>query len=264
MKRGECSMADKQETAIITGGSRGIGLAIAKQLGVDGYNIVIMGTKEVDTYAHVITWFSERDIPVLYIQGDVSSEADRQHLVESALSRFGSIEILVNNAGIAPRQRTDLLDMTTSSLDELLAVNAKAPLFLTQLVAKQMLKQPKHERSNRIIFITSCSSVVSSTNRGEYCISKAAESMVSTLFADRLAEENIFVHEVRPGVIKTDMTSIVKTKYDALMEQGIFPIKRWGEPEDVALVVSSLCSGAFRYTTGNVVDVDGGFHIRRL
>lgn len=257
-------MIDRQATAIVTGGSRGIGLAISKQLGIDGFNIVILGTKEVSTYSDAVAWFSDREIPVLYVQGDVSKEADRQHLVDTTLARFGSIEILVNNAGIAPRQRVDLLDMAPSSLNELLEVNAKAPLFLSQLVAKQMLKQPKGQCSGRIIFITSCSSVVSSTSRGEYCISKAAESMVSTLFADRLANENIFVHEVRPGIIKTDMTAGVKAKYDALMEQGIFPIKRWGEPEDVALVVSSLCSGAFRYTTGNVVDVDGGFHIRRL
>lgn len=257
-------MQDRLKTAIITGGSRGIGLAIAKQLGLDGFNIVIVGTKPQAQYPEVTEWFFQRGIPMLYVQGDISSSEVRNLIVSRTKERFGSIDVLVNNAGIAPRVRRDLLDMEMESVDELFNVNAKAPLFLTQLVVKSMLERAKQERGCRIIFITSCSSVVSSTNRGEYCISKAAESMVSTLFADRLAEENIFVHEIRPGIIRTDMTNAVQAKYDALMDQGAFPIKRWGEPEDVAMSVSVLCSGAFRYTTGNVIDVDGGFHIRRL
>jgi len=254
----------EKPTAVITGGSRGIGLAIAKQLGLDGFSIVINGTKTEATYSSVMQWFSEHNIPAIYVQADISCAEARSFLVDSAMSAFGTIDVLVNNAGIAPKIRRDLMEMPPESLDQLLEVNTKAPLFLTQLVAQKMLEKPKEERRGRIVFITSCSAVVSSITRGEYCISKAAESMVATLFADRLAEENIFVYEVRPGVIRTDMTAQVQAKYDALMEQGYFPIKRWGEAEDVARTVGALCSGAFNYSTGNVIDVDGGFHIRRL
>jgi len=255
---------EKRRTAVITGSTRGIGLAIAKQLGLDGANIVMIGTHEQARYQDAVGWFAERKIPLLYIQADVSKREDRQKIVDETLGRFGEIHILVNNAGIAPVVRRDLLEMDEGSFDRLIDVNAKAPLFLTQLVAKAMLRQPRETRDAVIVFVTSCSSVVSSINRGEYCMSKAAESMAATLFAARLAPEGILVHEVRPGVIKTDMTSVVQQKYDALIKDGAFPVARWGEPEDVALAVSAFCSGKFRFTTGNYVDVDGGFHIPRL
>jgi NAD(P)-dependent dehydrogenase (short-subunit alcohol dehydrogenase family) len=239
-------------------------LAIAKQLGIDGYNIVMVGTKDKDRYPEATKWFGERDIPLCFVQADVSVPEDRQRIVDATIERFGKIDILVNNAGIAPKVRKDLLEMEEASFDRLVSVNTKAPLFLSQLVAKTMLLQPKETRNCRIVFVTSCSSVVSSTSRGEYCISKAGETMVATLFADRLASENILVNEVRPGVIETDMTSTVKGKYDALVKEGLFPIPRWGKPQDVADIVSFLCSGKFGYTTGNHLDVDGGFHIPRL
>ena len=173
--------------------------------------------------------------------------------------------MLVNNAGVAPSQRVDLLDMTEESFDRVVGINAKGTMFMTQAVARQMLTQEFcGPRRGVIINISSISAVVSSTNRAEYYISTAGASMLTTLFADRLAAEGIFVYEVRPGVIDTDMTAKVRKKYDELIEQGAFPIKRWGRPEDVANVVSAFCSDKFLYTTGNYIDVDGGFHIQRL
>lgn len=257
-------MGESRKTAIVTGSTRGIGYAVAKQLASEGKNIVLVGTKGRDDVSAALSWFSERDFPYLYVQADISIDEDRKKIVDAALKRFGRIDILVNNAGIAPRERKDLLEMEKESFDRLIAVNTAGPLFLTQLVAKEMLRIPREERDCTIVFVTSCSSAVSSINRGEYCISKAAETMVATLFADRLASEGILVHEVRPGVIHTDMTKKVSDKYDEMVRQGAFPVGRWGEPEDVALAVSAFCSGAFRYTTGNHIDVDGGFHIPRL
>ncbi|WP_320129758.1 3-ketoacyl-ACP reductase [uncultured Sphaerochaeta sp.] len=254
----------ERKTAIVTGGTRGIGLAIAKQLGLDGFALVVVGTKKEAEYPGFPSWFTQHEIPLVYIQANIAESDDRQKIVETALSCFGKIDVLVNNAGVAPTVRKDLLEMEEDSFDRLISINTKGPLFLSQSVAKAMLLQPRESRDCRIVFITSCSSVVSSPSRGEYCVSKAAASMVSTLFADRLASENILVHEIRPGVIRTDMTSGVTDKYETLFAQGVFPIKRWGEPEDVAQAVSVCCSGAFRYTTGNVIDVDGGFHIQRL
>lgn len=173
--------------------------------------------------------------------------------------------MLVNNAGVAPKVRADLLEMSEESFDYVVGINTKGNMFLTQLVAKQMIAQePVDGRKGVIVNVSSCSSVVSSTNRGEYCVSKAGVSMLTTLYADRLAAEGILVNEVRPGVIATDMTSKVQGKYDALIEKGTFPIARWGTPEDVAGAVSLLCSDRLRYTTGNYLDVDGGFHIQRL
>lgn len=255
---------DKKRTAIITGSTRGIGLACAKQLGLDGCNIVMVGTRPESGNTDAISWFEDKDIPILFVQADVSKNEDRIRLVSKTISRFGTINILVNNAGVAPKIRADLLEMTEESFDRLISINTKGPMFLSQLVAKEMLKQPMEERDATMIFVTSCSSVVSSISRGEYCISKAAESMISTLFATRLAAEGINVHEIRPGVIKTDMTSVVQEKYNNLIEQGTFPIPRWGKPEDIALAVSAFCSNKFSFTTGNYIDVDGGFHIPRL
>ena len=172
---------------------------------------------------------------------------------------------MVNNAGVAPLVRADLLEMTEESYDRVMGINAKGTMFLTQLVANQMLKQEVIGRKRgTIVNVGSCSAEVSSISRGEYCISKSAIAMITKLFADRLAGEGILVHEVRPGVIMTDMTSTVKEKYDRLIAEGTFPIPRWGTPEDVAGAISALCSDQFLYTTGNYIDIDGGFHIKRL
>lgn len=254
-----------KRTAVVTGASRGIGLAIARQLGLDGMNVVMVATGSEDKNRGAVEELQKDGITVGYIQADISRHDDRIRIVSEAVRLFGRIDVLVNNAGVAPLQRADLLDMTEESFDRVVGINTKGNMFLTQAVAKQMITQePLDGRKGVIINISSCSSVVSSVNRGEYCVSKAGISMLTTLYADRLASEGILVHEVRPGVIDTDMTSTVHGKYDKLIEEGMFPIARWGKPQDVANAVSALASDKFMYTTGNYIDVDGGFHIRRL
>lgn len=254
-----------KRTAVVTGSSRGIGLAIARQLGLDGMNVVIVATGPREKNARAISSLETEGITVGYIQADISDHDDRLRVVSEAVEMFGRIDVLVNNAGVAPLQRADLLEMTEESFDRVIGINTKGNMFLTQAVARQMLKQDLIEdRRGVIVNISSCSSVVSSVNRGEYCVSKAGISMLTTLYADRLAGEGILVHEVRPGVIDTDMTSTVHGKYNKLIDEGVFPIARWGRPEDVANAVSALVSDKFMYTTGNYIDVDGGFHIRRL
>ncbi len=253
------------KTAIVTGGSRGIGFAISKQLGMDGYQIVIMAVSPLEKNQERLEELKKLGIHYIYVQGDVSQSGDRKNCIDQAISCFGSIDVLVNNAGVAPLVRDDLLEMSEESFDRVIGINTKGTMFMTQLVAKQMLKQEiKEQKRGVIINISSCSAVVSSTSRGEYCISKAGVSMLTKLYADRLAGDSIFVYEVRPGVIFTDMTTGVKEKYDKLLNQGAFPIKRWGQPEDIGAAVSAFCSDRFLYTTGNYIDVDGGFHIQRL
>ncbi len=259
---GDCQ---KRKTAIVTGGSRGIGLAIARKLGQDGCNVVIFATRPQESCREQLEELSRMGISWHYVQGSLDQKEARERLIAEAVERFGRIDILVNNAGVAPEKRMDLLEMTEESYDRVMGINVKGTLFLTQLAAKQMLKQEiLGKKRGTIVNVGSCSAQVSSVNRGEYCISKSALSMVTTLFADRLASEGILVHEVRPGVIRTDMTSGVKEKYDAAIQNGVFPICRWGTPEDVAEAVGAFCSDQFLYTTGNYIDVDGGFHIRRL
>ena len=254
-----------KRTAIVTGGSRGIGYAIAQKLGQDGMNVVILSTGGEEKYADALNALTSDGTDWLYIQGSVQEKEDRERLLEKTLERFGRVDVLVNNAGVAPLVRKDLLEMTEESFDRVIGINTKGTLFLSQLVSRQMiLQEPVFRHKGVIINIGSCSAEVSSVSRGEYCISKAGVAMITQLFADRLASEDILVHEVRPGVIATDMTEKVKAKYDALIEEGVFPIKRWGEPEDVAEIVSLLCAETIGYTTGNYIDVDGGFHIRRL
>lgn len=254
-----------KKSAIITGSSRGIGLATAKQLASDGSNIVMVATGDRERNEKAVKEVEALGAEVLYIKADVSSAADRERIVEEAVKKFGRIDILVNNAGVAPLVRADLLEMTEESYDRVMTINTKSNMFMTQAVAKVMVKQEKvNGRRGCIVNISSCSAEVSSTSRGEYCVSKAGISMLTTLYADRLAGEGIIVNEVRPGVILTDMTSAVEEKYDALIKAGLFPIARWGRAEDVANAVSALVSDKFLYTTGNHIDVDGGFHIKRL
>jgi len=250
-----------KKTALITGGRRGIGRAIAARLSRDGFNVAINAVSPLEESDK----FEDISGEYLYIQGDVGSAEDRKKILEETVKHFGSLHVLVNNAGIAPKVRADLLEMTEESFDRVLAINAKANMFLTQAAANIMLGQPvTGKKRGTIINISSCSAAVSSVNRGEYCVSKAAVSMLTQLYADRLAAEGIFVHEIRPGVTETDMTSKVKEKYDDLIAKGVFPIARWGKPEDVANAVSVFAGDNFLYTTGNYIDVDGGFHIRRL
>ena len=263
MRKGEQKM---KKTALVTGASRGIGFAIARRLGRDGYAVALAATSPRERHASNLSLLTEEGTEWHYIQADIGQTQDRLRIVRETVERFGRIDVLVNNAGVAPEVRADLLEMTEESFDRVIGINTKGNLFLTQAVAKQMLAQPVREHAKRgtIINISSCSAAVSSVNRGEYCVSKAGVSMLTLLFADRLAGEGIYVHELRPGIIETDMTSGVREKYDALIHEGVFPIARWGTPEDVADAVSVFAGDAFRYTTGNAIDIDGGFHIRRL
>lgn len=254
-----------EKTAIVTGASRGIGYAIAKKLGLDGYRIVMLATGAQGKYEEALEELTKLGIRWHYVQGSIASAEDREKLLAETIRVFGRVDVLVNNAGVAPLERKDLLEMEEESFDRVMGINTKGTLFLTQLVAKQMLRQEQTgKKRGTIINIGSCSAEVSSVSRGEYCISKAGVAMITRLFADRLAPEGILVHEIRPGVIATDMTEAVKEKYDAMIEAGVFPVRRWGTPEDVADAVSVFCSDQILYTTGSYLDVDGGFHIRRL
>jgi len=204
--------------------------------------------------------------PCEVFRSDVSSGEDRVRLVDFAKSKFGRCDLLVNNAGVAPVKRKDLLEATEESFDRVMGVNLKGPYFLTQLVANWMIEQKDEypDRKFRIVNIGSVSAYTSSTARGEYCVSKAGVAMMTKLYADRLAEYGIGVFEIRPGIIATDMTSVVKDKYDKLIAGGLTPIKRWGRPEDVAKAVRTVAEGRLDFSTGQVIDVDGGFHLRRL
>lgn len=254
-----------KKTALITGASRGIGHAIAKKLGEDGFQLALVATGPQEKSQERLELLSKEGIPWIYIQANIGQQADRIRIVEETVAAYGAIHVLVNNAGVAPKVRADLLDMSEESFDYVVGINTKGNLFLTQLVAKQMLRQPMEgKKRGTIINISSCSAEVSSINRGEYCVSKAGVSMLTTLFADRLAGEGILVNELRPGVIYTDMTSTVREKYEKMIGEGAFPIPRWGYPEDLANAASVLAGDAFTYTTGSYLDIDGGFHIKRL
>ena len=244
-----------KKVALVTGVASGIGRASAEKLLREGMAVVGMSRRAEMENA------PEGDF--VYVAGDISSREDREKFVRTALERFGHVDVLVNVAGVAPKVRADLLEMTEESYDYVMNINARGTLFLTQLAANEMIKNPG-EHKGSIVNISSMSAYTSSVNRGEYCISKAGVSMITKLFADRLAAYGIPVNAVRPGIIATDMTSKVQAKYDALIDGGLLPIKRWGRPEDIADAVYALCSGALPYVTGQSIDVDGGFHIRRL
>ncbi len=254
-----------KKVALVTGGSRGIGLAIAKKLGQEGYALSIASLESQEQSQQALDQLTAQGAEWVYISANIGNHDDRLRIVEQTVKAFGRIDVLVNNAGVAPRVRADLLDMSEESFDFVVGINTKGNMFLTQAVAKQMIKQEiSGKKRGTIVNISSCSAEVSSTSRGEYCVSKAGVSMLTTLYADRLAPEGILVHEVRPGVIATDMTSTVTAKYDKLIADGAFPIARWGTAEDVADAVAAFAGDSFLYSTGNYIDVDGGFHIKRL
>ena len=261
----DLGMNAAKKVAVVTGSSRGIGFAIARRLGRDGFAVVIVATGPQEKNQPVLDALTSDGTTWAYIQADIGNHDDRLRLVAQTIQTFGRIDVLVNNAGVAPKVRTDLLDMSEESFDRVIGINTKGNMFLTQAVAKQMLKQPiMGKKRGTIINVSSCSAEVSSISRGEYCVSKAGVSMLTKLYADRLAPEGILVHEIRPGVIATDMTAGVQEKYDKLIEEGAFPIARWGTPEDIAGAVSVFAGEDLLYTTGNYIDVDGGFHIKRL
>ncbi|HTL18294.1 MAG TPA: 3-ketoacyl-ACP reductase, partial [Patescibacteria group bacterium] len=209
-----------------------------------------------------------RAIKVELLRADISQTADRQNLINFARSAFGRLDVLVNNAGVAPEKRADILEAEESSFDRVLNINAKGPYFLTQLAARYMIEQigkvPAGPIRPKIITISSVSAYAASVNRGEYCVAKAALSMLTPLYAARLAEHGINVYEIRPGIMATDMTEPVKEKYDRLIAEGLTPIKRWGTPQDVGRTVAAIAQDFLPFSTGQVIDVDGGFHIRRL
>jgi len=257
--------------ALITGAGKGIGRGIAIELAKNGFDIVgndvvFEPENRKSRLFEVKEKIEELRASFLAVQGDISSLDDHQKILKQAIKKFGRIDVLVNNAGIAPAKRLDILETTAESYDRVMAVNARGTFFLTQLVAKQMVEQVKQNPSTKpcIIFISSISAYVSSPSRAEYCLSKAALSQAARIFADRLAEYGINVYEVRPGIIKTDMTAPVKEKYDKLIAEGLIPQKRWGFPEDVAKAVAALAKGHFGYSTGLIIEVSGGMNIRHL
>ncbi|MEP6949169.1 MAG: 3-ketoacyl-ACP reductase [Ginsengibacter sp.] len=255
-----------KRVALITGGSRGIGFGIAVQLAADGFDLAINGTRSAGDVADAINKLKGAGNDVIYCQGNISSSTDRENIIGQVREHYGKLHILVNNAGVAPKERKDILNATEESFDDVISTNLKGTYFLTQRAANWMVEQKKNDQgfSGCIINISSISATVASVNRGEYCISKAGISMATQLFAARLGEFDIPVFEVRPGVIFTDMTTGAKEKYDKLIEEGLCVQKRWGEPEDVGRSVASLARGEFRYSTGQVIMVDGGLTIPRL
>lgn len=257
---------ERSRVAVVTGGSRGIGRGIALGLAAAGFDVVINYNRSSQAADEVAAQVREMGRKALVVQADVSVREDRERFVNAVLEAFGYIDVLVNNAGVAPEVRADILEATEESFDRLIAINLRGPYFLTQRVARHMVKYvEKHPNAQpKIINIGSNSAYTSSTSRGDYCISKAGIGMMTKLFADRLAEYGILVYEVRPGIIATDMTAVVKEKYDRLFAEGITPIRRWGTPEDVAKAVVALAEGALPYSTGEVINVDGGFHLHRL
>ena len=243
-----------KKTAIVTGALGGIGKESAIQLMRAGYTV--LGMDVVD--ANDLSAFDGLDF--VYFKGDLSNEASRLEIVKKA-AEIGEIALLVNVAGVAPKVRRDILEMTEESYDFVMGINTKGTLFLTQTVANEMVKQG---HGGAIVNISSCSAYTSSVSRGEYCISKAGVSMITKLFADRLASEGITVNEICPGIIATGMTAAVKEKYDNLIAGGLVPLGRWGTPEDIAKAVVALADGTFGYTTGQSFIIDGGMHIRKL
>lgn len=241
-----------KKIALVTGVAGGIGFATAKKLLENGVSVVGM-----DVLPQMP---QELEGDFTYFKGDLSDKESREAYLKTAIDKYGRVDILVNVAGVAPKVRADILEMTEESYDFVMNINTKGTLFLTQAVANVM----KENKSGSIVNISSMSGYTSSVSRGEYCISKAGVTMITTLFADRLAEYGIMVNEIRPGIIATGMTDKVKAKYDALIDGGLLPIKRWGKPEDIANAVWTLCNGSLPYVTGQSLDVDGGFHIRRL
>jgi 3-oxoacyl-[acyl-carrier protein] reductase len=255
-----------KKTALITGGSRGIGLGIAKEFAKVGFNLAINGVRPQKKVQPILDGLKMFGHEVIYAQGNVSKREDRQNIFNTVISVFGHLNVLVNNAGIAPRERKDILEASEEIYDEVLEINLKGPYFLTQLFANQMVQKKREnpDFSCCIINVSSVSATVASINRGEYCISKAGIAMATKLWAARLGEFDIPVYEIQPGVIKTDMTSAVTEKYDRMFEEGLSIQKRWGLPEDIGKVAAAMATGMLPYSTGQVVMVDGGMTIQRL
>ncbi len=246
--------------AIVTGGGRGIGFGVSKALAKAGFSVCLMGSSDEERYADALSELRSYGNGVFYFKGSIDNASDRKTFIDAVVEKYNRIDLLVNNAGVAPKIRLDILETTEESFDHVIGINLKGTMFLTQLCANQMISQEELDGKKGIIInISSFSSTVSSPNRAEYCISKAGISMLTKLFADRLAPENIFVYEIQPGIIRTDMTSKVTEKYDHLLMSSEFPIHRWGTPEDIANAVMVFAEGRITYTTGQVLHIDGGY-----
>jgi NAD(P)-dependent dehydrogenase (short-subunit alcohol dehydrogenase family) len=252
--------------ALVTGGGRGIGLGISRFLADEGYNLAISGRRPETQVRDTLVALRKAKVEVLYIQADVANKDDRYRLLEEIKEHFGCLNVLVNNAGMAPENRADILEATEESFDRVMAVNLKGPYFLTQATARWMIRQKQADLNYEgcVINISSISATVASSNRGDYCVSKAGLSMATKLWAARLGEFSIPVYEIRPGVVMTDMTAAVKERYDKLIEEGLTIQGRWGLPEDIGRAVAMLVRGDLVYSTGQVIMVDGGLMIHRL
>jgi len=259
-------MLSKSRVALVTGGARGIGLGIALKLAEDGFTLVVSGRRSLQEVEPSVGRIREGSAASIYVQADISRAADRQRLLRTVEESFGRLDVLVNNAGIAPRVRADILEAKEDSFDELIATNLRGPYFLTQAAAEWMVRQQASggDAKRCVVNIGSVSATVASVSRGDYCISKAGIAMATRLWAVRLAEFGIGVYEVRPGIIESDMTAGVRDKYNALIDGGLLLEKRWGTPEDVGRAVSMLARGDLTYATGAVLVVDGGLTLARL
>ncbi|MFP4053234.1 MAG: 3-ketoacyl-ACP reductase [Phycisphaerae bacterium] len=254
---------NQKPVALVTGAARGIGAAIALKLAQSGYDVAIF---DLADGAESVAAIEKAGARALAVSGDVTSADDRNAALSAIEETFGRLDLLVNNAGVAPRVRADILEASEDSYDFVMTINLKGPYFLTQAVANWMIRQKKQRSGDfmAIVNISSISAYTASPSRGEYCLSKAGVSMATKLWAARLAEEGINVYEVQPGIIATDMTAGVKDKYDKLIGEGLTPIRRWGEPEDIGNAVAAVASGTLAFSTGEVINVDGGFHLRTL
>jgi 3-oxoacyl-[acyl-carrier protein] reductase len=262
------------QVAIVTGGSRGIGRGIGLELAKIGFDLVInyagnaSAAKQTADDCAALARAAGHRIGIETCQADISLTIDRQRLIDFTRERFCRLDLLVNNAGVAPKVRADILEATEESFDRLIQINVKGPYFLTQLAAKWMIDQVQRERPSgsrpKVVTVSSISAYTASTNRGDYCVAKAALSMLTPLYASRLAEFGIQVYEIRPGIIATDMTGPVKEKYDKLIQEGLTPMARWGLPEDIGRAVVAIAQDLLPFSTGEILNVDGGFHLRRL
>ncbi|HXE55262.1 MAG TPA: 3-ketoacyl-ACP reductase [Tepidisphaeraceae bacterium] len=259
-------MASSRKVALVTGGSRGIGLGIARELARSGFALAINGRRHASEVADVLNELQVSGNEAMYVQANVAELGEHASMLRAIEDRFGRLDVLVNNAGVAPDVRADILDATPSSFDRLVNTNLRGPYFLTQATARRMIEQRSKDSGFRgcIVNVSSVSAAVASTNRGDYCISKAGVAMATQLWAARLAEFGIDVFEVRPGIIATDMTAGVKEKYDAMIAQGLTLQRRWGTPEDVGRAVAMLARGELPYATGQVLLIDGGMRVQRL
>jgi 3-oxoacyl-[acyl-carrier protein] reductase len=261
-------MSDRP-VSLVTGAGRGIGRGVAIELAKMGHAVVVNYAGNANAAEECLRLVREAGADGITAQADVSLSTDRERLVQETLGAYGRIDMLVNNAGVAPTVRADLLEASEESFDRLININLKGPYFLTQIVARRMIEQIQRGDVSafglpRIVTVTSVSAYTASVNRGDYCVAKAGLAMMTALYAARLAEYGVNVYEVRPGVIATDMTQGVKEKYDRMIDQGAWPIRRWGQPEDVGRAVAAIARGDFHYSTGEVINVDGGFHLRTL